>query len=65
MLRSDYSQLIILLQTALGEMPKSVEKELDLKALYKLSQQQEVVAIGWITEVVHCIQWCDKAGCSN
>ena len=45
MLRSDYSQLIILLQAALGEMPKSVEKELDLKALFKLSQQQEVVAL--------------------
>ena len=36
MLRSDYSQLIILLQAALGEMPKSVEKELDLMALLKL-----------------------------
>lgn len=45
MIRSDYSQLIILLQAALGERPKSVEKELDLKALFKLSQQQEVVAI--------------------
>ena len=45
MLRSDYSQLIFLLQAALGEMPKSVEKKLDLKALFKLSQQQEVVAL--------------------
>ena len=45
MIHSDYSQLIILLQAALGEIPKSVEKELDLKALFKLSQQQEVVAI--------------------
>ena len=45
MIRSDYSQLIILLQAALGEMPKSVEKELDLKALFKLSQQQEIPAI--------------------
>lgn len=45
MLRSDYTQLLILLQAALGKMPKSVEKELDLKALFKLSQQQEVVAI--------------------
>ena len=45
MIRSDYSQLIILLQAALGEIPKLVEKELDLKALFKLSQQQEVVAI--------------------
>lgn len=45
MLRSDYSQLIILLQAALGEMPKSVEKELDLKALFNLAQKQEVHAI--------------------
>lgn len=45
MLCSDYSQLIILLQAALGKMPKLVGKELDLKALFKLSQQQEVPAI--------------------
>lgn len=45
MLSSDYSQLIILLQAALGGMPKSVEKELDLMALLKLSQQQEIKAI--------------------
>lgn len=45
MLRSDYSQLIFLLQAALGEMPKSVEKKLDLKALLKLSQQQEIPTI--------------------
>ena len=31
MLRSDYTQLIILLQAALGKMPKYIEKELDLK----------------------------------
>lgn len=45
MLRSDYSQLIFLLQAALGEIPKSVEKELDLMALLKLSQQQEIPTI--------------------
>lgn len=45
MFRSDYSQLIFLLQAALGVMPKSIEKELDLKALFKLSQQQEIPAI--------------------
>lgn len=45
MLRSDYSQLIFLLQATLGEMPKSVEKKLDLKALLKLSQQQEIPTI--------------------
>lgn len=45
MLRSDYSQLIILLQAAFGEIPKSVEKELDLKALFKLSQQQKIPII--------------------
>lgn len=45
MLRSDYTLLINLLQAALGKMPKPVEKELDLKALFNLSQQQEVVAI--------------------
>ena len=39
MLRSDYTQLIILLQAALGKMPKSVAKEFDLKTLFNLSQQ--------------------------
>lgn len=64
MLRSDYSQLIILLQAALGEMPKSVEKELDLKALFKLSQQQEVVALA-LDGLQKFIQWCVEGGCSN
>ena len=45
MLRSDYTQLIILLQAALGKMPKSVAKEFDLKTLFNLSQQQEIPAI--------------------
>ena len=45
MLRSDNTQLIILLQVALGKMPNSVAKEFDLKTLFNLSQQQEIPAI--------------------
>lgn len=43
--KSDNSQLVILLQAALGELPKEVSKDFDIRAVFELSNRQEVMAV--------------------
>lgn len=45
MITTDIEGLVVLLQAALGDTPKSVPNGMDLKAVYELSRWQEVTAI--------------------